>query len=101
MVDQVQADYDQEQRDKTFGLPVSVALAHGEAIGCKSIAKQILVHVSLPFDDPGWWRTGMTIRSRCVECDNTHHFGCHQSLRQICRHANSRVQPSPTDNDNA
>jgi hypothetical protein len=43
----------------------------------------------------------VTIRSRCVECDNTHYFGCLRSLRQICRHANNRVQPSPTDNDNA
>ena len=53
VVEQKAEDNNQEKRTKAVWFFVAVGLAYRQAIGCKSVAKQVSVHNSLPFDDPG------------------------------------------------
>jgi len=53
VIDQIGADDDQNKRDGAFWFSGSVGLACGKAVGRKSVAKQIVIHVYLPFVNPG------------------------------------------------
>ena len=53
VVEQIAEDNDQEERAKAAWFFVPVGLACRQAVCCKSVAKQVSVHNSLPFDDPG------------------------------------------------
>ena len=53
VVEQIAEDNDQGERAKAAWFFVPVGLACRQAVCCKCVAKQVSVHNSLPFDDPG------------------------------------------------
>ena len=53
VVKQIAENNDQEECAKAAWFFVPMGLACRQAICCKSVSKQVSVHNSLPFDDPG------------------------------------------------